>query len=132
MKTKKKKARRSDHKVMTKEASVLKYLIESRKLSIRKAAKVIGLSDTKLNHAENGRCDLDPKLILKILNGLGYSYEEFMSLVKGSRPLPANIYSECVEILKPWNSTSVLREWTKKELQIVLTFYHQRHRLWRI
>ncbi|MBG59178.1 MAG: hypothetical protein CMJ16_01845 [Peredibacter sp.] len=100
VKTKKKKARRSDHKIMTKEASVLKHLRESRKLSVRKAAKVIGLSDAKLNHAENGRCDLDPKLVLKILNGLGYSYEEFMSLVNGNRPLPANIYSECVEILK--------------------------------
>lgn len=100
MKTKKKKNRRSDHKIMTKEASVLKHLRESRKLSIRKAANVIGLSDAKLNHAENGRCDLNPALILKVLNGLGYSYEEFQSLVSGSVPLPTNVYSECVEILK--------------------------------
>ncbi|EPZ52545.1 DNA-binding helix-turn-helix protein [Bacteriovorax sp. BAL6_X] len=100
MKTTKKKVRRSDHKIMTKEASVLKYLRESRKLSIRKAAKVIGISDTKLNHAENGRCDLNPNLILKVLNGLGYSYEEFMALVNKSVPLPENTYAECVEILK--------------------------------
>lgn len=100
MKIKKKKTRRSDHKIMTKEASVLKYLRVSRKLSVRKAAIIIGLSDTKLNHAENGRCDLNPKLILKVLNGLGYSYEEFVSLVNGSTPLPTNTYAECMEILK--------------------------------
>jgi transcriptional regulator with XRE-family HTH domain len=96
----KKKNRRSDLKVMTKEAAVLKHLRESHKLSIRNAAKVVGLSDTKINHAENGRCDLKPQLILKLLNGYGYSYEEFIELVKGNREMPSNYYGECLEILK--------------------------------
>ena len=100
MKTKKKKTRRSDTKIMTKEAAVLKYLREARKLSIRNAAKVIGVSDTKINHAENGRCDLNPGLILKLLNGYGFSYEEFMELVSGNKKMPANDYAECIEILK--------------------------------
>jgi transcriptional regulator with XRE-family HTH domain len=100
MKKTKKKVRRSDHKIMTKEASVLKYLREARKLSIRGAAKVVGLSDTKVNHVENGRCDLNPKIILKLLNGYDTSYEEFMSLTKGNKELPSNTYAECIEILK--------------------------------
>lgn len=103
MKSKKKKTRRSDHKIMTKEAAVLKYLRESRKLSIRNAAKVVGLSDTKINHAENGRCDLNPHIILKLLNGYGHSYEEFMALVMGNKQMPSNTYAECVEILKRLN-----------------------------
>lgn len=96
----KKKTRRSDIKVMTKEAEVLKHLRESRKLSIRKAAKVVGLSDTKINHSENGRCDLNPELILKLLNGYGYSYGEFMELVQGNKQMPNNYYAQCLEILK--------------------------------
>lgn len=100
MKTKKQKTRRSDIKVLTKEASVLKHLRESRNLSIRKAAKVIGLSDTKVNHAENGRCDINPTLILKFINAYGYSYEKFMKLVKDEVVMPSNFYAECVEILK--------------------------------
>lgn len=100
MKIKKKKTRRSDLKIMTKEAAVLKYLRESRKLSIRNAAKVIRVSDTKVNHAENGRCDLGPSLILMFLNAYGYSYEEFIALVKGNREMPSNTYNECLEILK--------------------------------
>ncbi len=103
MKTKKKKMRRSDYKIMTKEAVVLKYLRETRKLSVRNAAKVVGLSDTKINHAENGRCDLNPSLILKVLNGYEYSYEEFMSLVLGKKEMPSEIFNECVEILKRLN-----------------------------
>lgn len=100
VKTRKKKTRRSDIKVMSKEASVLKYLREARKLSIRSAAKVIGVSDTKINHAENGRCDLNPGLILKLLNGYGYTYEEFIELVKGNKKMPENTFNECIEILK--------------------------------
>lgn len=96
----KKKTRRSDLKIMTKEAGVLKYLRESKKLSLRKAALRIGLSEAKLNHCENGRCDLNPTLILKILNGYEYKYEDFMRLVTGERPMPANDFADCVEILK--------------------------------
>jgi len=100
MKIRKKKTRRSDIKVMTKEAAVLKHLRESRKFSLRKASVMLGLSEAKLNHSENGRCDLNPKLILKIITGYGYGYEEFMKLVKGDKELPSNTYAECVEILK--------------------------------
>ena len=98
--TTKKKKRRSDIKVMTKEALVLKHLRESRKISLRRAAKLAGLSEAKVNHAENGRCDLKPDLILKLLNAYGYEYEYFMSLVSNKIPLPENLFQECVEILK--------------------------------
>ena len=100
MKIKKKKTRRSDIKIMTKEAAVLKHLRESRKLSLRRAATAIGLSEAKLNHSENGRCDLGPTLILKIVVGYGYDYSYFMELVKGNKEMPSNTFKECVEILK--------------------------------
>ena len=45
MKVKRKKKRRSDHKVMTKEASLLKFLRESRNLSMRNAGAIIGGKD---------------------------------------------------------------------------------------
>ncbi len=51
MKIKKKKNRRSDFKIMSKEAAVLKYLRESRKLSIRKASKIVELSGPYWTHA---------------------------------------------------------------------------------
>jgi len=50
---------------MTKEALILKYMRESKKLSMRKAAKVVGISNAQVNHAENGRKDLHPDFILK-------------------------------------------------------------------
>lgn len=92
--------RRSDVKVMTKEAAVLKHLRQAAKFSIRGAAKDIGLSEAFVNHAENGRLDLNPGLIMKFINVYGRTYEEFMKLVDGRLPLPSSDYAQCVEILK--------------------------------
>lgn len=72
MKIKKKKNRRSDHKIITKEGKVLKFLRVSRKLSMRSAGRIIGTSDALINHSENGRIDLTPSLIMKLLNAYGY------------------------------------------------------------
>jgi transcriptional regulator with XRE-family HTH domain len=99
-KTRKKKYRRSDDKIITKEAGVLKHLRETRKLSVRKVGLEIGKSATWVSHVEHGRIDLDPKKVLLLLNMYGYSYEAFMELVNGNRTMPSNTYAECVEILK--------------------------------
>jgi transcriptional regulator with XRE-family HTH domain len=103
MTKKKKRTRRSDIKVMTKEASVLKYLRQSKKLSMREAGRICGLSCAQINHAENGRMDLNPSLILKILDGYGTKWVDFLKLVDGKRELPGNEFQECVEILKRLN-----------------------------
>ncbi len=96
----KKKKRRSDRKVMTKEAQTLKFLRESRHLSMRKASKIIGISEAQVNHAENGRMDLDPTLILKFVEAYGYSYDKFQLILDGEIEIPEHNLSQCVEILK--------------------------------
>ena len=100
MQTKKRKYRRSDDKVITKEAGVLKYLRETRRISLRKVGLILGKSGTWVSHVEHGRIDLDPKKILSLLNIYRYKYEYFLELVNGSRVMPSNTYAECVEILK--------------------------------
>lgn len=100
MKIKKKKNRRSDHKIITKEGKVLKYLRESRKLSMRSAGKILGTSDALINHSENGRLDLTPTLIMKLLNAYGYEWSYFHKLVQGEIEIPQNDFDECVQILK--------------------------------
>jgi transcriptional regulator with XRE-family HTH domain len=84
----------------TREAMILKHLRQTRKLSVRNAAAVIGVSDAYVNHAENGRSDLNPKIILRFLNSYGYSYEQFMEYMNEKKDLPTNDYADCIEILK--------------------------------
>jgi len=100
MKAKKRKYRRSDDKVITKEAGVLKHLRETRKLSLMKVGRIIKKSDTWVSHVEHGRIDVDPKKVLLLLNIYGYSYEYFLEMVNGNRKMPSNTFAECIEILK--------------------------------
>lgn len=100
MKIKKKKNRRSDFKVMTKEAKVLKFLRESRRLSMRKAGHILGTSDAFVNHSEHGRIDLTPSIIVRFLNAYGYEYEYFLKIVRGEIEMPEKALEECIHILK--------------------------------
>lgn len=97
---KKKKNRRSDHKIITKEGKVLKYLRESRKLSMRRAGQIIGTSDAFINHSENGRLDLTPTNIMKLLNAYGYQWDYFQKIVTGEIELPENDLDDCIQILR--------------------------------
>lgn len=100
MKIIKKKTRRSDTKVMTKDARTLKFLRESRNLSMRQAGRLIGKSDAIINHAENGRLDLTPQLILKLLGAYGYTYEEFQKMQSDEFSVSEHTLSECIRILQ--------------------------------
>ncbi|RLA61791.1 MAG: hypothetical protein DRQ88_00100 [Epsilonproteobacteria bacterium] len=100
MTQKRKWTRRSDTKKMTKEALILKYMRESKKLSMRKVAKIIGISDAQINHAENGRKDLHPDFILKVIQAYGYSYKDFLDFLTEKKEAPEHTLSECIVVLK--------------------------------
>lgn len=100
MTAKKQKKRRTAVKKMTKEAHVLKFMRESRGLSMRKAAKMIGVSDAQISHAENGRRDLTPDFILTVVTGYGYSYQDFLGFLSGTKEVPEHLRSECIEIIR--------------------------------
>ncbi len=99
----KKKNRRSDIKIMTKEAKVLKFLRESRRLSMRRAGHILGTSDAFVSHSEHGRIDLTANIILKFLNAYGYEHDYFKKLVEGKIDLPENHLEECLTLLKRMN-----------------------------
>ena len=97
---KKIKQRRCNHKVMTKEASVLKFMRESRNLSMRRAGDLLGVSDSTISHLENGRADLQPEIVTRLLQNYGYNYEQFISMSSGKIELPQSLRRECLEIIK--------------------------------
>lgn len=99
IKTKRKKKRRSDKKIMTKEASLLKFMRESRHLSMRRVAPILGLSEATVNHSENGRRDLDEVLIKRFLKVYGYSWEQFNQMLSGEVEVPDHTRSECIDII---------------------------------
>ncbi len=97
---KKGKKRRSDFRIVTQESKVLKYMRQSRHLSVRKAADVIVVSEARVNHAENGRLDLTPSLILKFVQGYGYTFAQFTDMTEGKVAPPEHLLDECIGILR--------------------------------
>lgn len=100
VKPRRKKARRCDTKIETEESRLLAYLRESRGLSMRNAAPLVGVSSSTINHAENGRLDITDTLKLRMLDAYGYSLEEFEGMLGGQYQIPEHLRSECIEILK--------------------------------
>lgn len=96
----KKKRRRCDLKIVTKEGKILKFLRESRHLSMSQAAKLAKVSEASINHLKNGRMDISTKLILQLLDAYFYTYEDFIKMQSPEYSLPQMTLDECITILK--------------------------------
>lgn len=97
---KKERKRRSDERNCTRGGRVLKTLRNSRALSMRAAAELIGKSDTFVSHAENGRLDLTKDYLELFLCAYGYSKNYYEKLVLGDSESDELIIVESLEIIK--------------------------------
>lgn len=95
-----KKKRRSDKIVLTKEARVLKFMRLSRNLSMRKAASIVGTSCAMIAHLDCGRADITDKWIFKLISAYGYTYEEFKEYVQNKKRLPDDTFNDCIVLLR--------------------------------
>jgi transcriptional regulator with XRE-family HTH domain len=66
---------------------------------MRRVAPIMGVSEATVNHSENGRRDLDDKLIRRFLKVYGYSWEDFQQMLQGEIEVPEHIRSECLDII---------------------------------
>lgn len=78
--------KRSDRIVMTDEARVLKLLRSEARLSMRKVAEAVGLSDTYIAHVETGRIDLREDTLKRLLKVYGTQLGTFRARVRTYKP----------------------------------------------
>lgn len=100
MKVQKRKRRRCDYKENSPEGDLLKFLRESRAMSTRQVAKMLGISASTVSHTENGRRDLDQVTLRRFLNIYGYEVSEFKEMLKQETVIPEYLRSQCIEVLK--------------------------------
>jgi transcriptional regulator with XRE-family HTH domain len=67
---------------------------------MRKAAVLVGISDTYINHVENGRIDLRAEIVGRLVKAYGSSMSEFKSFKDGNKAVPKNHLDECILLLK--------------------------------
>lgn len=94
----KEKKRRSQQKIYTLEAKVLRHLRMSRRLSFRQASKILNISVATVAHIEHGRMNLSKQRLSKMLTAYGYTMEEFIEFMNG-RVIPINHRDECIRML---------------------------------
>ena len=73
-------APRSSFRIVTDDVRAIRVLREKKRLSVNKAAPVIGTNKSTLTALENGRINLSRKWIEKIFKGYRTSWEEFERL----------------------------------------------------
>jgi transcriptional regulator with XRE-family HTH domain len=73
-------APRSSFRIVTDDVRAIRVLREKKRLSVNKAAPVIGTNKSTLTALENGRINLSRQWIEKILKGYRTSWEEFERL----------------------------------------------------
>ena len=73
-------APRSKYRVMKDEAHTLRLIREGKGLSVNKAAPLIGTNKSTLTAQENGRINLSPEWIDKILKGYRTDRKKFESI----------------------------------------------------
>jgi transcriptional regulator with XRE-family HTH domain len=74
---------------------------------MRGAAKEIGLSGTTVNHVENGRMDLNDKLIGRFVKAYGYTLGQYNDYLKGKESIPFNHKEECISLIKSMDNSKL-------------------------
>ncbi|MGK5089872.1 helix-turn-helix transcriptional regulator [Bdellovibrionota bacterium FG-2] len=82
-----KKPKRSQQKIITPTSKILRFMRMSRGISMREAGARNGISDSAINHYEQGRMNISSKRLQQLIGCYGYTMQEFEEYAVG-KPLP--------------------------------------------
>jgi transcriptional regulator with XRE-family HTH domain len=89
---------RSAEKRITREAQVLRFMRNSRKLSLNQSGRKMKITGSAIAHMEQGRMDISRERIAAMINAYGYTFEEYLEYFDG-KELPLNYRAECAILL---------------------------------
>jgi transcriptional regulator with XRE-family HTH domain len=91
--------KRFQQKIITREVKIIRAIREKKKLSVQKAAGLVGTNKSTLTALENGRIDLSPLWIKRILKGHGVSELAFKQMIEAKDMIREEIVLEIDEML---------------------------------
>lgn len=91
--------KRFQQKIITREVKIIRAIREKKKLSVQKAAELVGTNKSTLTALENGRIDLTPLWIKRILKGHGVSELAFNQMIEAKDLVREEIVLEIDEML---------------------------------
>ena len=91
--------KRGQYKRHSKEAEILRYMRMSRKISMRKAGKLNGCSDSAISQYEHGWMDVPKRKIQQLVQSYGYTIDEFNEFLHGKAVPVLDLRKACVDLL---------------------------------
>lgn len=91
--------KRSQQKIITRDVKIIRAIREKKKLSLEKAAELIGTNKSTLTALENGRIDLTAAWIKRILKGHGITELTFNQMIEAKNMIREEIVIEIDEML---------------------------------
>ncbi|MCK5882208.1 MAG: helix-turn-helix domain-containing protein [Bacteriovoracaceae bacterium] len=107
--------KRSRRIEMSREAEVLRSMRLDREFSMRKAADLLGVSSTTINHVEDGRANILEEYIESFLDALGYTQEDWGRYFAESKV--NDIKDNCMDLIENFSSEKL--ELAKRILQTI-------------
>lgn len=92
-------SKRSKIKIITREVRIIRAIREKKKLTVQKAAELIGTNKPTLTSLENGRIDLTAVWITKILKGYGATELGFKQMIEAKDMIKEEVVLEIDEML---------------------------------
>jgi transcriptional regulator with XRE-family HTH domain len=100
--------KRFDTKIITREVKIIRAIREKKKLSVQKAAELVGTNKSTLTALENGRIDLSAVWIKRILKGHGITEHAFKQMIEAKDMVREEIVMEIDEMLMKLNYDRLL------------------------
>ncbi len=88
---------------ITPEAKVIRLMRESRGLSMRALARLLGISQTSVNHIENGRANISGEFIQNFLSGLHYKQADWDLFYK-IESMGSDLKARCIKRIEKLDS----------------------------
>ena len=92
--------RRSDKKIITIEAKIIRYLRNKKGISQRSLSQKIPFSATTIAHLESGRLDLTPKRLSVFLKYFNCTESEFNNYKSDNTILSDSDLDRCILLLR--------------------------------
>jgi transcriptional regulator with XRE-family HTH domain len=100
------KLKRSQQKIVTRDARILRHLRLSKKLSLNKAGHAVGISGSAIAHIEQGRMDISRARLETLVRAYGYTMNEYLEFADG-KELPRNLRDECLLLLRKCEESKI-------------------------
>ncbi len=100
------KLKRSQQKIITRDAQILRHMRLSKGMSLNNAGKSVRISGSAIAHIEQGRMDISRERMKTLVYAYGYKIEEFLEFHDG-KAIPINLRDECIILLRRCDESKI-------------------------